>query len=106
MAYVSGKHLKHILTTFNSSSALFYCHWCNEQHGCLVYVDFGVLFIGLKGFEISGVDIAERAPWRKTNDYGGDGGKEPKMANDLNAAGLPTNALVTISMNGTISILI
>ena len=26
---------------------------------------FGVLFIGLKGFEISGVDIAERAPWRK-----------------------------------------
>ena len=33
---------------------------------------FGVLFIGLKGFEISGVDIAERAPWR---DYGGDGGK-------------------------------
>ena len=63
-------------------------------------------FIGLKGFEISGVDIAERAPWRKQMIMVETAAKEPKMANDLNAAGLPTNALVTISMNGTTSILI
>ncbi|MGH2123271.1 cell wall-active antibiotics response protein LiaF, partial [Enterococcus faecalis] len=36
----------------------------NTTRVCFMLI-FRLLFIGLKGFEISGVDIAERAPWRK-----------------------------------------
>lgn len=66
VAYVSRKAYK---THFNNFQfvlgVVFIVIGAMNSTAVWFMLIFGVLFIGLKGFEISGVDIAERAPWRK-----------------------------------------